>query len=256
MHLDLYSSNDLDPGGELLAEALAAAKAGNRTLARQLVLQVVETTPQREAAWLLLASLEESPEDVAVCLQQVLTICPDHSLARPWLESVLQGGPLAPPLTEDDADPLGGDGRDREDSVLEQPAEASAPAPQIRGKVLVVDDSPTVRKLVTLVLEALACEVITAANGLEALAKIHSRSPDMVIVDIGLDHIDGHQICQVAKGRVRDREIAVITLTGRDQPHDRARGLAAGADEFLTKPVDANELGRVVERYLSDGGES
>lgn len=110
------------------------------------------------------------------------------------------------------------------------------------ARVLVVDDILSNVKLLEAKLSAEYFEVVTAFNGLEALAKIEEHSPDIVLLDVMMPGMDGFEVCKRIKANPKSAHIPVVMVTALDQPSDRVAGLDAGADDFLTKPVDDSAL--------------
>ena len=106
------------------------------------------------------------------------------------------------------------------------------------ARVLVVDDILSNVKLLEAKLSAEYFEVVTAFNGLEALAKIEEHSPDIVLLDVMMPGMDGFEVCRRIKANPKIAHVPVVMVTALDQPSDRVAGLDAGADDFLTKPVD------------------
>ena len=117
--------------------------------------------------------------------------------------------------------------------------------------VLVVDDSPTVRKIVQLTLQREGLNVIAANDGLGALAAVSDYQPDLILLDIVLPHMDGYHICQIVRKNPDFRDTPIIMLSGRDGIFDKMRGRLAGSSEYLTKPFDSNELVQTVRRHLA-----
>lgn len=106
------------------------------------------------------------------------------------------------------------------------------------ARVLVVDDMPTNVKLLEAKLAAEYFDVICAMSGEEALASIREKQPDIVLLDVMMPGMDGFEVCRLIKTDPRTMHIPVVMVTALDQPSDRVTGLEAGADDFLTKPVD------------------
>jgi len=106
------------------------------------------------------------------------------------------------------------------------------------ARVLVVDDMPTNVKLLEAKLAAEYFDVICAMSGEEALAGIREKQPDIVLLDVMMPGMDGFEVCRLIKTDPRTMHIPVVMVTALDQPSDRVTGLEAGADDFLTKPVD------------------
>lgn len=106
-------------------------------------------------------------------------------------------------------------------------------------KILVVDDDPRLRDLVTIALERADFTVITAANGQLALTHAMRENPDLIVLDIGLPELDGLEVCR----RIRARStVPILFLTARDDEIDRIVGLELGADDYVTKPFSPREL--------------
>lgn len=116
--------------------------------------------------------------------------------------------------------------------------------------VLVVDDSPTVRKIVQLTLQREHIRVVTAGDGLSALAAVADEHPDLILLDIVLPRMDGYNICQVVRKNMAYRDLPIIMLSGKDGLFDKMRGKLAGSTEYITKPFDSTELAQTVKRYL------
>jgi two-component system cell cycle response regulator len=110
------------------------------------------------------------------------------------------------------------------------------------ARVLVVDDILSNVKLLEAKLSAEYFEVVTAFSGLEALAKIEDHEPDIVLLDVMMPGMDGFEVCRRIKHNPKCSHVPVVMVTALDQPSDRVMGLEAGADDFLTKPVDDSAL--------------
>ncbi len=103
-------------------------------------------------------------------------------------------------------------------------------------KVMVIDDSNTIRRSAEIFLNQAGCEVILAQDGFDALSKITDHDPDVVFVDIMMPRLDGYQTCSLIKRNTKYRSTPVIMLSSKDGLFDRARGRMVGSDEYLTKP--------------------
>ena len=113
-------------------------------------------------------------------------------------------------------------------------------------KVLVIDDSKTIRRTAETLLAKEGCEVFTAVDGFDALTKIADHQPDIVFVDIMMPRLDGYQTCALIKHNKVFRSIPVIMLSSKDGLFDRARGRMVGSDEYLTKPFTKDSLLKTV----------
>ena len=126
-----------------------------------------------------------------------------------------------------------------------------SPASSLRGlKVLVIDDSKTIRRTAETLLSKEGCEVFTAVDGFDALAKIADHQPDIVFVDIMMPRLDGYQTCALIKHNKVFRSIPVIMLSSKDGLFDRARGRIVGSEHYLTKPFTKDELLSAIESHI------
>lgn len=119
-------------------------------------------------------------------------------------------------------------------------------------KVMVIDDSNTIRKSAELFLTQAGCRVILAEDGFDALAKVADHDPDIVFVDIMMPRLDGYQTTALLKKNARFQATPVVMLSSKDGIFDRARGRMVGADDYLTKPFTKDGLLRAV-RTLARG---
>ncbi len=122
-----------------------------------------------------------------------------------------------------------------------------------RVKILVIDDSNTIRKTAEALLTRAGYQVATAVDGFESLAKIAEDPPDLIFVDIMMPRLDGYQTCALVKNNRRFRHIPVVMLSSKDGVFDKARGRIVGADAYLTKPFGRQELLDVVARVAAAG---
>ena len=116
-------------------------------------------------------------------------------------------------------------------------------------KVMLIDDSNTIRRSAEIFLQRAGCEVILATDGFDALAKVADHHPEVIFVDVMMPRIDGYQTCALLKNSVRFRDIPVILLSSKGGLFDRASGRIVGSDEYLTKPFTKNELLDAVRRH-------
>ena len=116
-------------------------------------------------------------------------------------------------------------------------------------RVLVVDDSNTIRRSAELFLHQGGHEVLLADDGFDALAKVHDHAPDLIFCDILMPRLDGYQTCAIIKSHPRHADVPVVMLSSKDGLFDRARGRMVGSAEYLTKPFTKDQLLRAVERF-------
>lgn len=117
-------------------------------------------------------------------------------------------------------------------------------------RVLVIDDSKTIRRTAESLLKKAGCEVCVAEDGFEALGKMLSFKPDLVFVDIMMPRLDGYHTCALIKGNAALRHTPVIMLSSKDGLFDRAKGRLVGAQLYLSKPFTADELLAAVRANL------
>jgi twitching motility two-component system response regulator PilG len=117
-------------------------------------------------------------------------------------------------------------------------------------KVMVIDDSKTIRRTAETLLKKAGCEVVTAIDGFEALAKITDQNPDVIFIDIMMPRLDGYQTCALIKKNKNYKNTPVILLTSKDGLFDRARGRIVGSDRYLTKPFTKDELLSAIKEHL------
>ena len=118
-------------------------------------------------------------------------------------------------------------------------------------KVMVIDDSKTIRRTAESLLKKAGCEVLTAVDGFEALAIIADSRPDVIFVDIMMPRLDGYQTCALIKNNTEFKHTPVIMLSSKDGLFDRARGRIVGSEQYLTKPFTKNELLDAIKQYAS-----
>lgn len=116
-------------------------------------------------------------------------------------------------------------------------------------KVMIIDDSKTIRRTAETLLEKAGCEVISAVDGFDALAKIADTNPDVIFVDIMMPRLDGYQTCALIKNNADFASKPVIMLSSKDGLFDKARGRIVGSDEYLTKPFSKDELFDAINKY-------
>ncbi len=117
-------------------------------------------------------------------------------------------------------------------------------------KILAVDDEPHIRRLVQVNLERHGYEVITATDGKDALEKIATEKPDLVVCDVMMPYMDGFEVLQTLRKNADTRELPVIMLTAKAQDADVFKGWQSGADLYLTKPFNPMELISFVKRIF------
>jgi twitching motility two-component system response regulator PilG len=127
---------------------------------------------------------------------------------------------------------------------------ASPATDQAGAKVMVIDDSQTIRRTAETLLAREGYAVITASDGYEALGKIVDHQPALIFIDIMMPRLDGYQVCSLIKGNPKFSGTPVVMLSSKDGVFDRARGRIVGSDRYLTKPFTKDEILTAVKTYL------
>ena len=119
-------------------------------------------------------------------------------------------------------------------------------------KVMVIDDSNTIRRSAEIFLVQAGCQVVLAEDGFDALAKIADHHPDIVFCDIMMPRLDGYQTCALIKNNSAFKSTPVIMLSSKDGLFDKAKGRIVGSDQYLTKPFSKEELLGAIKTHVPD----
>ena len=117
-------------------------------------------------------------------------------------------------------------------------------------KILVVDDSKTIRRTAETLLTKEGCQVFTAIDGFDALSKIADHQPDLIFVDIMMPRLDGYETCSLIKHNKMFKDTPVVMLSSKDGLFDRARGRIVGSEQYLTKPFTKDELLGAIQKHV------
>jgi twitching motility two-component system response regulator PilG len=117
-------------------------------------------------------------------------------------------------------------------------------------KVMVIDDSKTIRRTAETLLKKAGCDVLTAENGFEALPIISAQQPDILFIDIMMPRLDGYQTCSLIKNNAKFQNTPIIMLSSKDGLFDRAKGRVVGAEQYLTKPFTREDLLGAIRTHL------
>lgn len=119
-------------------------------------------------------------------------------------------------------------------------------------KVMVVDDSSTIRKSAEIFLSRAGFDVVSIEDGFEALSRVDDEDPDVIFIDVIMPKIDGLQACQIIKRNKKYKNTPIIFLSSKDSEFDKARGLMMGATSYLTKPFTKEAIVEMVTRYTTN----
>ena len=125
--------------------------------------------------------------------------------------------------------------------------QAPANAPGV--KVLVIDDSNTIRRSAEIFLKQGGYQVLLAEDGFDALSKVNDHEPDLIFCDILMPRLDGYQTCAIIKRNTKFASVPVIMLSSKDGLFDKARGRMVGSQDYLTKPFTKDQLLQAVEQH-------
>ena len=133
-----------------------------------------------------------------------------------------------------------------------------APSATPATRVLVIDDSNTIRRSAEIFLRQGGHEVVLAEDGFDALAKVNDHAPQLIFCDILMPRLDGYQTCAIIKRNPKFAHVPVIMLSSKDGLFDKARGRMVGSEDYLTKPFTKDQLLRAVQQFCgavaADGG--
>lgn len=132
-----------------------------------------------------------------------------------------------------------------------QVADTAQQSTNLNVKVMVIDDSKTIRRSAETLLKKVGCEVVTAIDGFEALAKITEHKPDIIFVDIMMPRLDGYQTCALIKNNQAFKATPVIMLSSKDSIFYRARGRIVGSEKYLTKPFSKEDLINAITTHVA-----
>ena len=121
--------------------------------------------------------------------------------------------------------------------------------PESALKVLVIDDSNTIRRSAEIFLKQGGYDVMLAEDGFDALAKVNDYQPNLVFCDILMPRLDGYQTCAIIKRNPKFGSVPVVMLSSKDGVFDKARGRMVGAEEYLTKPFTKDQLLQAVQQF-------
>ena len=126
---------------------------------------------------------------------------------------------------------------------------AADAAPVASAKVLVIDDSNTIRRSAEIFLKQGGYEVLLAEDGFDALSKVNDHRPDLIFCDILMPRLDGYQTCAIIKRNAKFQTVPIIMLSSKDGLFDKARGRMVGSEDYLTKPFTKDQLLSAVQQH-------
>lgn len=139
----------------------------------------------------------------------------------------------------------------RQADAEESPADPLVFLPATGERVLIADDDPKIRQLLALVLHADGIEVLTAADGYELIRQAQECQPHLIVADIGMPRMDGYTAIRRLRSDLQTAHIPIVVLSARTSADDVVAAYEMGADEYIAKPFDMNNLREIVRAYLS-----
>lgn len=122
-------------------------------------------------------------------------------------------------------------------------------------KVMVIDDSKTIRRTAETLLQKTGCTVVTAEDGFDALSRIVREKPDLIFIDIMMPRLDGYETCSIIRSNEAFVDTPIVMLSSKSSFCDKARGDVVGANAYLTKPFSQEELVEAIARFTASGKE-
>ena len=119
-----------------------------------------------------------------------------------------------------------------------------------QSRILVIDDNAQNRELLVAYLDGLGCKLVTAVDGVDAMAKIAAQTPDLILLDVMMPRMSGFEVCRKCKVAPETRDVPIIMVTALNELSDIEKGVASGTDDFITKPVNRLELVTRVKSLL------
>lgn len=231
---------ELEPGHERVTATLVAllvdegrsrAASGDQAGAAEAFREAVTLNPRSVQAWWGLACQASGQSEALANAEHVLALDPAHQEALALKQRALASARPAPTPAA---------------ATLERPAPVIV-GPESRN-IMIVDDSPTIRKALTIILERAGHRVVAQPDGETALAALDSTRPDLVFLDITMPKMDGYAVCRQIRRRSGLANLPVVMLSGKDGFFDKVRGRMAGATEYITKPFEPPAvLGAIAE---------
>jgi twitching motility two-component system response regulator PilG len=120
-------------------------------------------------------------------------------------------------------------------------------------KIMVIDDSNTIRRTAEALLKKTGCAVITAEDGFDALSKISTHQPNIIFIDVMMPRLDGYETCSIIRSNNSFENIPIILLSSKSSFCDKARGVVVGANSYLTKPFSRDELLEAIDKHVNAG---
>ncbi len=253
----LLSKTFVERGANLL---VVGATGGNQNaFARQCFKRAVLHDDENEAAWLHLAKTADTDEEKQTYLKKVLSLNAENAAAADALATPnkQEREYESPSYYEVDDDvlslerPVSCDYLAEQQQIAEIERQASIHSSMPRNKtILIVDDSATVRRLISGKLEKSGHAVICAVDGVDALEKIETVVPDLILLDISMPRMDGYQVCKLIRTNEKTRDVPIIMISGKDGFIDKVRGRMAGTTGYITKPFGPETLMETVKNYI------
>ena len=237
-------------------DRLAAEAEAIRAVEVQRLAEEAQAAAEAEVARVAEETAEAAAAAEAATLQERARLAAAATAATAVAATAMTGEAETAPEVEEtiqeDINELAAEVQETLQPVAATPPVAPAAAQESNEElplVLAVDDSPTIRKLLTMTLERHGFRIISAADGVEALTLLSEQLPDVILSDINMPRLGGYQLCKFVKKYDRTKHIPVIMLSGKDGVFDKMRGKMNGCNDYIVKPFDASELIAKVKQH-------
>jgi len=240
---------------ESLAKLLLAQAERMRDASRRLFRDAAIVAPTDTRIWRAIVQLAPSPDDAVADVRDLVALTPEVAEGRTVVRDALTANAHAfERAAAQLIDPVATPGTDASAPAVTPVEEAypNAPSTVAMRTVMVVDDSPTICKILSLTLEGAGYAVIAETSGESALRRLSDVMPDVVLLDIAMPGIDGYETCKRIKQDSRTAHLPVLMLSGKDALFDKVKGHMAGATEYLTKPFEATTVLAAVAEACSE----
>lgn len=212
----------------LVADAQALVAAGRTPEALNRWREAIALDERDAQLWVALASASTDDREIQRALETALAIDPLHREAAAGLTRI---------------------------RAREQAAVHAQPSVSAKPTVMVVDDSPTIRKILGLTLERAGYTVVAEPDGERAVARLAGLVPDLILLDVAMPKLDGYEVCRRIKSDPRTSQVPVVMLSGKGGFFDKVKGRMVGATEYLTKPFEAPAVLAVIASHCHGAAE-
>lgn len=239
----------------LAGDARTLAQAGQRDEAAARWREATSIDAEDPLAWVGLASTASDPAEAREAAARAHRLDPQNPQIAALAARLNPPQAEAPAASAAPAAPAPVPGAEAAPAKPAAAAQSDQGASNGRRTVMVVDDSPTIRKILGLTLERAGYQVVSEADGESAVQRLAQFVPDLILLDISMPKLDGYEVCKRIKNDPRTANVPVVMLSGKDALFDKIKGKLAGATEYLTKPFETPAVLAVVTTHCAPRAE-